>query len=78
MSFLPLMGFLRSIALPLTALPPTALLQIALRPIALRPISLRPISLRPPMGLLQPTSCCLLRFCWPASSQPNPLAADES
>jgi hypothetical protein len=73
MSFLPLMGFLRSIALPLTALPPTALLQIALRPIALRPISLRP-----PMGLLQPTSCCLLRFCWPASSQPNPLAADES
>jgi hypothetical protein len=73
MSFLPLMGFLRSIALPLTALPPTALLQIALRPIALRPISLRP-----PMGLLQPTSCCLLRFCWPASPQPNPLAADES
>jgi hypothetical protein len=61
MSFLPLMGFLRSIALPLTALPPTALLQIALRPIS-----------------LPPTSCCLLRFCWPASSQPNPLAADES
>jgi hypothetical protein len=73
MSFLPLMGFLRSIALSLTALLPTALLQIALRPIALRPISLRP-----PMGLLPPTSCCLLRFCWPASSQPNPLAADES
>jgi hypothetical protein len=73
MSFLPLMGFLRSIALSLTALLPTALL-----PTALLQIALRPISLPPPMGLLPPTSCCLLRFCWPASSQPNPLAADES